>query len=135
MWYSYFKNRIDNALLSNIKLWTLIMFLVTIIDFILYKNRSNIWIYELCAISFSLTIVFLTMRVQIGNKITYWLGKNLFGLYILQRVPMILCSYLAVTEISSYLYAIISFLSMIILAVLFNKVCDKLFTVIYKTKF
>ena len=44
---------------------------------------------NICAIFFALTILCITMRVRIQNRHLCWLGKNLFPLYIYQRIPMI----------------------------------------------
>ncbi len=35
------------------------------------------------------------MKLRIGNKPLYWLGANLFPLYIYQRIPMIVLSHTA----------------------------------------
>ncbi len=51
---------------------------------------SNIVLYEVMSVAFTLLIILVTMRVRIGNPYLIFLGKNLFPLYILQRLPMIL---------------------------------------------
>ena len=43
-------------------------------------------------IVFCLLIVMLTMKIKINNMVLIWAGKNLFPLYIYQRVPMIILS-------------------------------------------
>lgn len=126
MWFSYFKIEIDNLLLNNNRLWFLTLIICLVIIYITYKLKSNIWAYELCAIFIVLFIVFMTMRVLINNKILYWLGKNLFGLYILQRIPMIILNKMNIIS-NPYYFMIICFVSMIIMGALFNMVFNKLY--------
>lgn len=51
--------------------------------------------YNMFCIAFCLLIVLLTMKFRINSKLLKWFGKNLFPLYIYQRVPMILLSSVA----------------------------------------
>lgn len=51
--------------------------------------------YNMFCIAFCLLIVLLTMKFRINSKWLKWFGKNLFPLYIYQRVPMILLSSVA----------------------------------------
>ena len=50
--------------------------------------------YNAYCIAFCFLIVFLSMKISINNPILIWAGKNLFPLYIYQRVPMIVLSYI-----------------------------------------
>lgn len=65
---------------------------MTLLGFILIYNcpfdKRSI-VYNMRSILFSLLVVMLTMKVKIGNRPLYWLGLNLFPLYIYQRIPMI----------------------------------------------
>ena len=41
---------------------------------------------------FCLLIIMLSMKIKINNSVLIWAGKNLFPLYIYQRIPMIILS-------------------------------------------
>lgn len=79
--------------------------------------------HNIKSILFCSMLVLLTMKIQIGNKWLYWLGVNLFPLYIYQRLPMI-----ALYEISdgafikSYpcLFLFISFVLTVAIAFLYR---------------
>lgn len=43
---------------------------------------------NLMSIAFAAFFVILSMKIKVGNKALNWLGKNLFPLYIYQRIPM-----------------------------------------------
>lgn len=44
------------------------------------------------SIAFAAFVMILSMKVRVRSKVLEWLGKNLFPLYIYQRIPMILFS-------------------------------------------
>lgn len=74
---------------------------------------------NLNAVSFALLVVLITMRIRIENRPLKWFGKNLFPLYIYQRIPMI--ALLAVADgrfvaEHEYVYAILSFAITILIA-------------------
>lgn len=43
-------------------------------------------------VSLAFLVVILSMKVSVSSQPLQWLGKNLFPLYIYQRIPMILFS-------------------------------------------
>ena len=47
-------------------------------------------VYNTFCIVFCLLIIMLSMKIKINNTILIWAGKNLFPLYIYQRIPMII---------------------------------------------
>lgn len=85
--YSKFRHQIQQYVQSQ---YLLSLFLCSVSFLILYKLpiaafglKDNVM-----SIAFSALFVTLSMKVKIGNKALYWLGRNLFPLYIYQRIPM-----------------------------------------------
>ena len=114
------KKRIDKYVIEH-KVWIFLTAIIGIMAFLFYKYRwENLLYYELCAVSIAVFIVFVTMRVSISNKILFWLGKNLFPLYILQRLPMIILQIFELNETHIYLYGILCGICMIVLAIIFK---------------
>lgn len=121
MFYSYFKNKIDDYFSKN-KSWTLFIAADALAFIVTYHFAArSFFIYEGAVIAFALLIVFLSMRIKIGNSISYWLGKNLFGLYMLQRIPMIILADNLFIITHKYLYAFLCFILMLLLGWGFNK--------------
>lgn len=61
--------------------------------FIVFYNcpwKYNGYVSNITAILFSAIILMLTMCIKINNAPLRWLGRNLFPLYIYQRIPMLL---------------------------------------------
>ena len=71
---------------------------------------------------FALSVVVLTMKVKIGNKILDFFGKHVFSIYILQRIPMIVFE----KRIDNrYLFFIITFTCTVALAIGFDYLFGK----------
>lgn len=121
MWYSLFKEKIEK-LVQETNLTYLFSLFISILVFILsHKYLKNFFMYELWILSFVVISVLITMKIALNNKILQWLGNNLFGLYILQRIPMIVLKFYNLHKLNVYLYFGLSFLVTIIMTIIFNK--------------
>ncbi len=69
---------------------------------------------------FATGILLITRRFSPRNKILSFFGKHVFGIYILQRLPMLLLERFFPT-FHPVLFSAISFVSTVVLAVLFEK--------------
>ena len=89
LWYAYFKSKID-ILLKKRSVYYIILILATVAFIVSYLVKDiNLIINQLYYLLFVVTIVLISMKVKIYNSVLIWCGKNLLGLYILQRIPMI----------------------------------------------
>lgn len=82
---TYIENKIQNKYYLNLGLCFLI-FTILFVNKIEFRGIR----YNLLSISFAFLIVILTMKFTISNPILEWVGKNLFPMYIYQRLPMII---------------------------------------------
>lgn len=73
--------------------------------------------YELYAVSIMAFILLLTMKLKIGNPVLRFLGKHIFEIYILQRLPMLI---LKDTGLNSYVFFGICLAVTIVLAIGFG---------------
>lgn len=100
---SIFEKRYWYCLLGSIMMF-LVFYNISWNPYALVSNISGIF--------FALTIVLITMRIQVGNEALRWLGQNLFPLYIYQRLPMILFATVGAGWLISYssvLYVLLCF--------------------------
>lgn len=81
---------------------------------------------------FALFVVLITMKFSINNTILNFCGKHLFSIYILQRIPMNILSYLGFDN--KYLFVIISIVATIPLAIAFDFAMAKLDLLMFKSK-
>lgn len=49
-------------------------------------------VHNLMSVLFAALVIILSFKVKIGNPVLYWLGANLFPIYIYQRIPMLMGS-------------------------------------------
>ncbi|MBR2730884.1 MAG: acyltransferase [Clostridia bacterium] len=93
MWYAVAEPQINKLLPSPVK-WCAFTG-VTLAGFLLLHAQiaphpqTRRW-FMAAALLFALLLPLLSMRVQINNAALRWCGKRVFGIYILQRIPMIL---------------------------------------------
>lgn len=131
MWYAIAKPYIDKFLLKDFNRWfsaaaiMLSVFILLNDLFPIYHKSRKIFIPM--ALVFTLLIVLITMRVSINNGVLRWFGKRVFGIYILQRIPMIILQHFGMND-SPLLFAAVSFAVTIVLAEIFERCMDKLDT-------
>lgn len=76
------------------------------------------------AIAFTSVIVMITMRIPIRHAALGWLGKNLFPLYIYQRIPMIFLFSLDPSGFATWrmpVYLFVCFFATILIALYFPR--------------
>lgn len=89
--FSVYKDKIEAFAKSHywqILIVTIISLLI--IDRIPYHVKGLV--YNTFSVMFCCLVVLLTMKFKINSPILLWCGKNLFPLYIYQRIPMIVFS-------------------------------------------
>ena len=127
MWYALAKPHIDKALLNSPVKWT-VTTAVTLAAFLTLHHFADggyriIFIIE--ALVFALLVSFLSMRISINNRILQWFGKRVFGIYILQRIPMMILYQYGAQE-NPFLFAAVSFAVTVVMAEIFERATDKL---------
>ena len=129
MYISLYKEQILNYLKDNTTY--ILTFLSILLVFILchFQNYHYI-VYELHSILFVLLVFLLSLKIKFGNKILLFLGKNTFGIYILQRLSFIFYRALGLSSYNMYLYFIASVITTIIISILFNLLLKLLFKII-----
>lgn len=122
VWYSLLREKIEKIINKNIFVWLAFFVVSCVLALYFMKNRSQSFIHlELCMILFASSVVLFTMRVSLNNAVLRWCGKNLFGLYILQRIPMIVFKAVGLMDFNIYVYFILSLIVTAALAWVFGK--------------
>lgn len=80
-----------------------------------YRNTG--FVYIALSLLFTLVVVLVTMKVKIGNPILAFLGKHLFRIYILQRIPFMV---LKDAGLNTYLFFALSLITTMMIAVLYD---------------
>lgn len=76
---------------------------------------------QIALIAFSFAIIFISLHIRLNSKILNWFGSQVFGIYLLQRLPMNYFSSLHLNENNIYLFFAVCFFCTLVLSVLFTK--------------
>lgn len=135
MWYSLLRGKIEKLINKNLAVYG-VVFLLTLAGALYFmKNRGKSFVHtELCMVLFAAAVVLFTMRVSLNNAVLRWCGKNLFGLYILQRIPMVVFREIGVADFNIYVYFVLSLAVTVLLAWLFDKYVGKLWSLLTSPK-
>lgn len=79
--------------------------------------------YVIYALTFTLLMVLVTLKVNIGNKMLYFLGKNTFNIYILQRISYLIYDKVGLLQYNIYYYFLASLITTFVLVIIFDKLC------------
>ena len=89
--YSIYKedieSRIQNKYLTYLCFMAILFFLLFVTPYEYRGIKFNV-----LSIVFALLVTIITMKVTLSNQVLIWIGKNLFPMYIYQRIPMIFLS-------------------------------------------
>ena len=122
---STYKNEIDKVLLSkkNYLLVILLLLFTSVFTIMRYKHVL-LYIVSCVLFCFVLTSIstFLTYK---NNVIINWIGKNSFGIYLLQRIPMIYFSNYAIVN-NDLLKCILCLTATYILLIPYNFIIEAL---------
>ena len=135
MWYSLLRVPAERFLQKSAPLWFLAFGAV----FALYlvfdaKKGGGIEWYSLWAIFFMLTLVTLSMKIKIGNRLLAFFGAHVFSMYILQRIPMLLLTQIGYQQAHPYRFVTACFAATLVLSVAFDFCTDKLDAVLFRPR-
>ena len=134
-WYSYFKNTIEKILMKNDIIYSCTLAVVVVAYILAFMHRwDRLLIFEIWAILFCVLMVMLTMKISLQNEVLKFLGKHIFSIYILQRIPMIFLDHYGVSNRHKYIFLIASFAITVAIALIFDFVTGKISSAIWKPK-
>lgn len=86
------------------------------------RKNDNISFYCLWTILFTCTILLCTTKIIPDNPFLKFLGKHVFSIYILQRIPMMILAEKGNIVAHPYSYFIIAFIATIVIALIFDEI-------------
>lgn len=137
MWYALAKPYIDRVLLPNFSKWLSCTAITAIVFFAMREIFSAMHasrkIFVPMALVFAVLMVLISMRISVNNRVLQWFGKRVFGIYILQRIPMIVLSHFGANS-NPVLFTAATFALTIVLAEIFERAMDKLDVLLHLSK-
>lgn len=115
--YSAYKENLEKWILG--KEWLLIIYFLALYV-ISYLLKANMVWYHIYTIAFTAIIVLFTRKIQIKNAILQWVGKNLFPMYIFQRLPMMLLKDIDYFKNNTYIFFITALIITVLITFIYN---------------
>lgn len=126
MWYAYLKKHIDNFVMKNNLTYMFFMAAAVGLFAVCYRIKGfGLPFYWIYACAFMMIIILITMKVKIGNPILSMLGRHVFGIYILQRIPMPIFQRLGLNG-NNMLYFFLCFAVTLLMSAVFDMLMKKL---------
>ena len=125
LFYSYYKDKINTILSSNKNYFILLPTLLLLFIAIRKIFSLNTIYFSIYSILFVLIIVLLTKKIKVYNCCLKWFGDNLFYVYILQRIPMMILTRVGFSKAYPYIFIIICFIATIILSFVYSIILNK----------
>lgn len=126
MLYGLFKPQIEKVVMKNDILYSLTLAAAFVSMVLMYPYRNGGFIeYSIWSIIFIVLILLITMKVRLCNGFLTFLGSHVFGIYILQRIPMIVLTHLEMNK-NPYIFLILSFLITVPMTLVFDWLMKKI---------
>ena len=117
-WYTLFKERTDRFVMRDQKTYLTVLvaglFVYPILSAL--RRTAGIPAYFAWEIAFACLVLLITMKVSWDSRLLNWLGTHVFGIYILQRIPMILLKQTGLIRSHPYVSFLIAFAATVVLA-------------------
>lgn len=128
MWFSFLRRPVIsqiNKFPMELRKPQYLYLLSLIIVFILFCFANNKLPYDdrysiMRSCFFVLFIVLLSMKIRINNAFVQYLGRHVFSIYILQRLPMILLDSRGTLSYRPYMSFVLSFMTTLFIAAVFD---------------
>ena len=125
IWFSLYKDKIESWLSNNVHYFIALISSLVLFVFLWViiggEKHSNQFVYEICSILYLSLIVLLTMKINITNPVLKFLGKHMFGIYLIHRVVLVL-----MPPVFIYCFPYVSFVAFFILTILAAYIFDTL---------
>ncbi len=126
MLYALLKDKIEGIIMKNDLLYSLALALAFGMAVLTCPYRNDGFIpHSIWSMIFVALVVLLSMKLKLNNGLLQFLGSHVFGIYILQRIPMIIFKELGLhTDKTAFL--ILTFLITVVMTLIFDKLMFKL---------
>ena len=135
IWYSLFRERIEKILMGGDVIY-LAALLGSVSAFAVFRNVANLypWGFHVYALIFMMVLLLLSMKFSLDNPLLQFLGRHIFGMYILQRLPMIALRHLGIFQNNTVTLMVVCFLITCILTLLFEGFLKKMDHFLFRVK-
>ena len=128
MWYYLAKPYLDKKLLNSFGKWlsAVVVCLATFVGLRMLLGVTGGFriIFILMAMVFAIGVTLISMRISINNGVLRWFGSRVFGIYILQRIPMMILQHFGCND-KPIVFTAVCFAITIVFAEIFERSTGK----------
>ncbi len=96
------------------------------------RSWNDEWMYTARNCLFIALVLLLSQKIRLNNAFLRFLGEHVFGIFVVQRIPLILLNRLGVLRAHPYLGFAAAFLATLLLAVAFDRVTAAFLRVLFR---
>ena len=121
-WYAVFSDKVRRIVLRSwaTYLKTAIILGALYYSAILHRSQGLIW-YFTWDMAFMGFVLLVTMKIEFRSSILQFFGDHIFSIYVLQRIPMIILTWIGLMSDMPYLNFVIALICTCLMAVVFDK--------------
>lgn len=125
--YSLLRKKIEAIVMRNNVSYLTALTLMLGVYVLSYFRRFDYGVegYTVWACSFIGLVLLITMKVEIKSNLLTWFGQNVFNIYMLQRIPMIILNNLGFMDSHKYMCLIIVFVVTALIAAVFDEFVNR----------
>lgn len=134
MWFSLYRTSFEKLILDNNRNYMILLIILITTFSITYAFKNKFINYQIKSLLFVLLVVVISLKVSFDNFILSYLGKHIFSIYILQRIPMMILKEVDFIASRTYLYLVFSVGITLIMSYIFDILTDRGFKKISNLK-
>ena len=122
VWFSLLRRPVERLVMRSGGTYALTALITAVLYLWSFDHRWGYGLkgYTLWAAMFAAVTVLLTMKIEFRSPVLNWFGDHVFGVYMLQRIPMILLSRAGWTQAHPYGCLVVTLLATVCLAMAFE---------------
>lgn len=107
MWYSLIRKPIEKIVMHNDFIYCVAM-LLTFMAYSLFRNFGSFYYFIICGCFLMTLIVGITMKVSIDNPLLQYLGRNVQGIYLFHRLPLLLTRQMNMGIVPKFIFSVLA---------------------------
>ncbi|MBQ6440319.1 MAG: hypothetical protein IJJ06_09395 [Mogibacterium sp.] len=126
--YSELRGDIEKIIMRSDAAYLIVLTIVTGVYIVSFFHRESFGIagYTFWGMAFIAMVLLVTMKLSVYNGFLEWTGIHVFGIYILQRIPMSILDQMGYIENHKYMSLVAAIVASFAMAAVFQKYTDKL---------
>ena len=130
-WYALIRDRAERFLMRRDLNYYLALTGLGVVYFFSGYRKSEFLNYEIWVLAFTGCVLLLSMKLVPGSGLLKLLGSHVFGMYIMQRLVMLITESWVDVNSHPFTFVLMSFLGMILVGLAFDSLMSRMDAVLF----